>query len=143
MSYWLKNIEWRSLLAVESSPALWFTIREQRGSFPACPHCGSSQTAGCGWLGRGIILAERSRAPAAASGTERHHEDSEDNEQSLWCVLQGLVKPEDCNEAQTFAESHAERRTSLFCSLHDFYNSTAGFNLILDKQQDTINNTIL
>lgn len=87
------------MVAEKPCLALWFNNGGQ--TLPAHHHSGSSQAAcECGWMcalvrgGRaGIILAVKSGAPAAPRlRTQRHREDSVDNEQPLWCVLQGLVK---------------------------------------------------
>lgn len=69
------------------------------------PQWGSSQTLGM-WVG--INLAAPSRVPAAPSGSQRHREDSVDNEPSLWCVLQGPVRAEPgySNEARASVWSH-------------------------------------
>lgn len=94
MSYWWEPIEWESAVAEE--PTLSDSPSEDRQ-----PIAGLHRLQGCVG-GVGIILAAQSRVPAAPSGSQRHRQDSVDNEQSLWCVLQGLAKaePENSNEAQ-------------------------------------------
>lgn len=83
------------------------------------PQWGSSQTLGM-WVG--INLAAPSRVPAAPSGSQRHREDSVDNESSLWCVLQGPVRAEPgySNEARASVWSHtgAHIWIHLYCPSH-------------------------
>lgn len=114
----------------------------------ALPHRGSSHAArmwvgGCvgGWCGW-IILPVQSRVPAAPSRSQRHHEDSVDNEQSLWCVLQGPVKaePGNSNEAQTsvWSRTHIQRYESTTIVLHSHF-----FFSPLSQRFDKISHIIL
>ena len=123
-------IEWESVAAEEPSLALWSSIRRQTAEPPAHPQWGSSQTLGM-WVG--INLAASSRVPAAPSGSQRHREDSVDNDPSLWCVLQGPAKAEPgySNEARASVWSH----TGAQIWIHLYCPSRRIFFFFLPSQQ--------
>lgn len=129
MSYWSEHIErgvgggWGTKCG-----ALWFAIRRRTAGLAAHLHRGSSpQIAGL-WVGRGgDYPGGAERGSAAPSGTQRHHEDSVDNEQSLWCVLQGLVKaePGSSNEALasvwSYTDNHRQYKSTSIVLHADFF----------------------
>lgn len=111
----LMRAYWMEELAL----VLWFPIRGQ----PASLHifiCGDV----CGWVGD-------YSGSAAPNGSLRHHEDSVDNEQPLWCVLQGRVKAEPGNSTETQASCqkpyrHSEIWTHILASAATFYHFCKG-----------------
>lgn len=103
----------------EPALVLWFPIRGQ----PASVHifiCGDV----CGWVGD-------YSGSAAPNGSLRHHEDSVDNEQPLWCVLQGRVKAEPGSSTETQASCqkpcrHSKIWTHILASAATFYHFCKG-----------------